>query len=77
MYCVRVESKDGLKKFTDFPYGVIEIEKESIEEACDWFVQYLYPMFDRMVGENGDWRIKIISATENGNDVLKKVYDFV
>lgn len=71
------EDEQDRSLVASFPCGVVEIEKENAKEACEWFVGYIYPMFDRMVGDNGSWRIKMISVTENGNNITKEIYDFI
>lgn len=66
-----VDNKDQ-SLVASFPVGVVTIEKDTLEDACRWFVEHLYPKFDRFAGENVPWRLSLISTTCDEQNVSIK-----
>ena len=58
------------RSLTTFPYGQTIIEKDSLEDAVKWFIEYHYPQFDRFVGDNGSWRLKLIRCFDEAENDL-------
>lgn len=71
-----VDNKDQ-SLVASFPVGVVAIEKDTLEDACRWFVEYLYPKFDKFAGAATPWSLNLISAKCDEQNVLDEALDTI